>query len=316
MENLIFAIILSSVFTFLTTPFLIKFLRSRNIGQNIRYFGPKSHFSKKDTPNLGGIVIMLAFILIYPFVVKFSLFHLIFILVIFGNGIIGFVDDYLNIKKRESLGIKARYKLLFQTILSSIFIFYFFYYTEESSCVYIPFLKKTLNLGYLYILFGILIIVGTTNAVNLTDGLDGLACGCIIIAMISYINFSLVLNNTDVALFGAIITGAVLGFLWYNIYPAKIFLGNTGSFFLGSSLAIMAILTKQEFLLIIIGGIFLIEAISVIIQVIYFRATGGKRIFKMTPIHHHFEEIGWSETQISIRFWILGIILALIGLKL
>ncbi len=296
----------------------------------VRSYAPDSHQIKKGIPTTGGIfIIASAGLAILFFANLRSRFLLISLLVIFSLALVGFIDDALKARRGSSRGLKTRYKLLIQFIFACLVAFYLYYQPGFSKYLNIPFAGVSLNLGWLYIPLIISIIVATPNSVNLTDGLDGLAAGCVLIAgsgyaFLSYIAgsslFFLYLNINYVSgageltvLWGALL-GAVVGFLWYNTYPARIFMGETGAQVLGGALAITAILIKQEVLLLLIGGIFVIEALSVFLQVFSFQTT-GKRIFRMSPLHHHYELKGMQEPKIVVRFWIMAAFLVLLGLS-
>jgi phospho-N-acetylmuramoyl-pentapeptide-transferase len=299
----------------------------------IRQDGPDEHLIKKiGTPTMGGIMILIGIIigtLLWADLENHYIWFLIFVVSSFG--ILGAIDDYLKIKKRNSIGLSSKLKFLLQIILAIIAINYLNNVIDHSHLknLYFPFFKNlVLNLGLFFFPFCIFIIVGSSNAVNLTDGLDGLATVPVILvatcfAFISYVVGNIVFSNYlqipyienvgEAAIFCGSIMGSCLGFLWYNAPPAKIFMGDTGSLSLGSSLGAVSIISKHEIVLAIVGGLFVLETASVVIQVISFKLT-GKRIFKMAPIHHHFEKKGWPESTVVIRFWIISIILALIGL--
>jgi phospho-N-acetylmuramoyl-pentapeptide-transferase len=299
----------------------------------IRQDGPDEHLIKKvGTPTMGGIMILIGIIigtLFWADLKNHYIWFLIFVVSSFG--ILGAIDDYLKIKKRNSIGLSPKLKFLLQIILAIIAINYLNNVIDHSHLknLYFPFFKNlVLNLGLFFFPFCIFIIVGSSNAVNLTDGLDGLATVPVILvatcfAFISYVVGNIVFSNYlqipyienvgEAAIFCGSIMGSCLGFLWYNAPPAKIFMGDTGSLSLGSSLGAVSIISKHEIVLAIVGGLFVLETASVVIQVISFKLT-GKRIFKMAPIHHHFEKKGWPESTVVIRFWIISIILALIGL--
>ncbi len=299
----------------------------------IRQDGPDEHLIKKiGTPTMGGIMILIGIIigtLLWADLKNHYIWFLIFVVSSFG--ILGAIDDYLKIKKKNSIGLSSKLKFLLQIILAIIAINYLNNVIDHSHLknLYFPFFKNlVLNLGLFFFPFCIFIIVGSSNAVNLTDGLDGLATVPVILvatcfAFISYVVGNIVFSNYlqipyienvgEAAIFCGSIMGSCLGFLWYNAPPAKIFMGDTGSLSLGSSLGAVSIISKHEIVLAIVGGLFVLETASVVIQVISFKLT-GKRIFKMAPIHHHFEKKGWPESTVVIRFWIISIILALIGL--
>lgn len=303
------------LFSLAVGPMVIKYLRKIKLGQNIRAEGPKSHLEKKGTPTMGGVMIIAAVLLSTAIWGRLDVKLLWMIAMTGGFGLIGFLDDYIKTAMKRSLGLRAREKLFGQFILSALLAFYVFFTPELGSHVTVPFWKININLGYFYIPFAIFVAVAGTNAVNLTDGLDGLAAGTSAIAFATYFLLSIGVNESGLAVFSAAAVGACIGFLWFNAYPAKVFMGDTGSLALGGAISTLAILTKTEFLLIIIGGVFVLETLSVIIQVIYFKITGG-RFFRMAPLHHHFELAGWHETKIVIRFWILGLILAAVALQI
>ena len=314
------------------TPF-INFFSARQMHSPIREDGPEEHIIKKiGTPTMGGLLILLGLfsgVLLWGDLLNPYIWFLIYIVGSFG--LLGVYDDYKKIKFNNSSGISLKIKIIFQITLAffGILILIYFVDSPELKNLYFPFFKNLLiHLGWFFIPFYIIVIVGSSNAVNLTDGLDGLAtvpvilvAGCF--AFISYVTGNIVFSEYlqipyiqgtgEVAVFCGSIIGACLGFLWFNAPPAKIFMGDTGSLALGGSLGAVGIITKHEIVLAITGGLFVFEAISVIVQVISFKLT-GKRIFKMAPIHHHFEKKGWSESTVVIRFWIISIIFAMIGL--
>lgn len=320
-------------------PRIIRKLRQLQIGEEIRTDGPQSHIKKAGTPTMGGIIIMLAIIVS---LVLWADFTNIYILLIFlatiPMALVGFLDDYLKVVSKIEKGLISKYKLLGQIILGLAIGTIIYFHPEFegiNSNTSLPFFKNLeIDFGVLYIAFVTFIVAGTSNAVNLTDGLDGLAAGLCAIAFLAFagmsyvtghVNFSDYLNiiylpkSGELTVFCSAVFGASLGFLWYNAHPAEVFMGDTGSLALGSALGAVAILIKKELLLIIIGGVFLIEVLSVIIQTSCFKfsrkRTGtGRRIFKMAPIHHHFELLGWPESKVVIRFWIIGILLALMTL--
>lgn len=333
------AAMLALVICFFLGPKIIRMLRDRQIGEEIREDGPETHLVKKGTPTMGGLIILFAVLLpTFLFANLQNPFVQIILVTVIWMGLIGFLDDYLKVVKKMKKGLVARYKMVGQ-ILLGLLVAIWIQYTPEFKDVWsitsVPFLKNVeINFGILYPLFVILVITGTSNAVNLTDGLDGLAAGLLAIAFgvfgaIAYItgrvDFSDYLNILylpgagELTVFAAAIAGACLGYLWFNAAPAEVFMGDVGSLSTGAALGSMAILLKKEFLLLIIGGVFVWEAVSVMLQVGYFRwtkkATGeGKRLFLMAPIHHHFELKGWPESRVVIRFWIIGILLALFSL--
>jgi len=314
------------------TPF-IKLFSTNQILDPIREDGPSDHIVKKiGTPTMGGVLILIGLfsgILLWGNLSSIYICFLIYIVASFG--LLGAYDDYQKIKLKNSSGVSFKFKIISQIIIAiigTILLTYFSDYNELKN-LYFPFFKNlVINLGWFFIPFSVFIIVGSSNAVNLTDGLDGLATVPVILvaacfAFISYVTGNIVFSDYlqipyiegvgEASVFCGAIIGACLGFLWFNAPPAKIFMGDTGSLALGGSLGAVGIITKHEIVLAITGGLFVLEAISVIVQVISYKLT-GKRVFKMAPIHHHFEKKGWAESTVVIRFWIISIVLALIGL--
>lgn len=327
----IYAAITALVISFIIGPWLIRTLTQLQLGQQIRKVGPESHFIKQGTPTMGGALILLAIVL--PTLLWADLSNLyvwVTLLVTVGYGAIGFADDYRKIRLKSSDGITARQKMFWQLLIALAAGSVLFAHPAFETTLAVPFFKGLKpDLGWFYIPFAMLVIVGASNAVNLTDGLDGLAIGPVIIASGTYLLFAYVAGHAQVAAYLQIssisgagelavlcgsMVGAGLGFLWFNSYPAQVFMGDVGSLSLGGALGTIAVVTKQEIVLVIVGGIFVMEALSVIFQVTSFRLW-GKRIFRMAPIHHHFELKGWPEPKIIVRFWIISIILALIALS-
>ncbi|MDQ1912989.1 phospho-N-acetylmuramoyl-pentapeptide-transferase [Paenibacillus sp. GD4] len=293
-------------------PLFIPLLRRLKFGQQIRTDGPQGHLKKAGTPTMGGIIIMLALAVAVLRFGEKNLETVILLVASLGYGFIGFLDDYIKILFKRSLGLTAKQKLLGQLIVS-IIVCVMLSMVGHSTDIRIPYLDFTFDLSWLYFPFVIFLMLGTSNAVNFTDGLDGLLAGTSAIAFGAYSIIALSNSQPNVAIFSAAMVGAVLGFLVFNAHPAKVFMGDTGSLGIGGGLAAVAILTKAEILLAMIGGVFVVEVLSVIIQVVSFK-TRGKRVFKMSPIHHHFELVGWSEWRVVISFWTAGLILAGIGL--
>ncbi|PWK11630.1 phospho-N-acetylmuramoyl-pentapeptide-transferase [Tumebacillus permanentifrigoris] len=296
-------------------PLFIPFLRRLKFGQSIRQEGPQSHQKKSGTPTMGGMIFLVALTIT---TLKFSdrefeTYLLLFVTI--GYGIVGFLDDYIKVALKRNLGLKARQKLLGQIILGVVLYVVLYYAGIIDMKVNIPFIDTPLNLGFFYLPFLVLMVIGMSNAVNLTDGLDGLAAGTTAIAFGSYAILAWWTSNMEVAVFCAATVGALLGFLVFNVHPAKVFMGDTGSLALGGALATVAILTKTEIYVFLIGGVFVAEVLSVILQVISFQ-TFGRRIFKMSPLHHHFELIGWSEWRVVGTFWTVGLLLAVGSLAL
>jgi phospho-N-acetylmuramoyl-pentapeptide-transferase len=297
------------------SPKFIEFLRRREFGQNIREDGPQEHHAKAGTPTMGGIIIFTAVTI--PFLLLWDGDERA--LGVFGVALacalLGFADDYTKLVKKRSLGLRGRTKLVI-TLLISLGLWYVA--TRRANLpdtLSLRVIDAQIDLGYLYPVFIYLVVAGTTSAVNLTDGLDGLAAGSVAIVLLAYIGITFTTGQVELARVAACVAGACVGFLWFNSFPASIFMGDTGSLGLGGAVAALAVMTKTEVLLIIIGGIFVIEALSVLIQVFSFQ-TFRKRVFLMAPIHHHFELKAWSETKIILRFWIVATICSAIGFTL
>jgi len=328
----IFASITALLICLVVGPWLIRKLQSLQIDQQIREDGPQSHLVKKGTPTMGGVLIIFAVVISTLLWANFSVKYVwLILLVTVGYGLIGFVDDYRKLTGKNSKGISGKTRLAAE-ILIAVFVSMILYLKPGfNSQITIPFFKTVLpNLGWGYVLLSTFIIVGAANAVNLTDGLDGLAIGPAIICFATYVLFAYLAGNVKVAsylqityvsgagelaVFCGALVGAALGFLWFNAYPAEVFMGDVGSLSLGGALGTMAIITKQEILLAIVGGIFVVETFSVIFQVGYFKLTHGKRIFRMAPLHHHFELKGWAEPKVIVRFWVISILLALMAIS-
>lgn len=329
----IWAIVTAFLITLIIGPKIIRWLEKKQVKQVIREDGPETHFEKKGTPTMGGIMILIS--LFVSVILWGDLTNKYIYITLFGTmalGLLGFVDDYKKVKEASSRGVPGKIKILVQFLVGlvvGIFIYYDPSFKDGFAVPFIKFVERYWNLGFLMIPFVILVIAGTSNAVNLTDGLDGLAIVPVMTTAFVFMLLSYITGNIKIAtylqvpyvagigelsVFCAAMVGSGLGFLWFNAYPAIVFMGDTGSLALGGALAIVALLSKHPFLLIIAGGIFVIEAVSVIIQVISFKLT-GKRIFRMAPIHHHFEKKGNYETHIVIRFWIVSIMLALLTLS-
>jgi phospho-N-acetylmuramoyl-pentapeptide-transferase len=315
-------------------PAMIRWLRKAQIGQSIREEGPRTHLAKAGTPTMGGLLILLAVVSATILWMDLSnRFVWIALATLVGVGAVGFADDWTKVTKRRSLGLTGRGKLVPQFLMAFAVAFAIQQWAGHgaiSTAITFPFLKRVLpDLGVLYIPFVALVVVGSSNAVNLTDGLDGLATGAVGIAAGTYAVLAYVTGNAvaarylqipfipqsgELAVFCGALVGAALGFLWFNCHPADVFMGDVGALPLGAAIAAVAVMTKQEVLLAIVGGLFVIEALSVIIQVASFKTT-GKRVFKMAPLHHHFELLGWAESRVIIRFWILAILFAVLGLS-
>jgi phospho-N-acetylmuramoyl-pentapeptide-transferase len=321
--------------SFFLGPRLIRLLERRAIGQEIRAEGPKAHYAKKGTPSMGGILIILCTLVptllwgnlsnAYVWVATLSM-------VLFG--LVGLVDDVLKVRRKQSLGLRPGQKMALQIGLAAAVGLVFIWmgsHGQFSLNLMFPFFKKWLPyLGWFYLPWIVFILVGSSNAVNLADGLDGLAIGLTLISASAltalayiagnvnwsgYLNIAHVPLAAELTVFAGAFAGACLGFLWFNCHPAQVFMGDVGALSLGGTMAVIALLIKQEFLLFTVAGVFILEALSVLIQVTYFKLSGGKRVFKMAPLHHHFELSGWPEGRVVIRFWILGIIFALFSLS-
>jgi phospho-N-acetylmuramoyl-pentapeptide-transferase len=325
------ALVLAIIISLIWGKFFIVFMQKKQFGQVIRELGPESHQKKKGTPTAGGIF-MIGAIIISTFICGnyLSGTFLIGLFVLLSYFVLGFFDDYQKILKKNTKGVSARGKLFWQFMTALIAMFALVHFNLIDTKLYVPFLKTPLlDLGWAYLLFGSLVIVGSSNAVNLTDGLDGLAIGPIMtsagsLGLIAYLtghnelSHYLLIPHVESAgellILCAAIVGAGAGFLWYNAYPAQVFMGDVGSLSLGGVLGLMAVATKSELLYVIIGGVFVVEALSVILQVGSFKLR-GKRVFKMAPIHHHFELSNWPETKVIVRFWIISALLAIIAIS-
>lgn len=306
-------ILVSFTIPLIVSPFFINYLKKHNVGQKIRQEGPNLHQHKTGTPTMGGVIVILTLITIVLFLVPYNKYVLWSLIITVGFGLIGLVDDLIKYLKKRSLGLLTMQKLFLQIGFALIVAYFVQQSTDLGTEIYLPFIKNSIDLGIMFVPFVVLVMISSVNAVNLTDGLDGLAGGLIIIAMFSFALIAYIQNVLPMSLFALIVAFISLGFLIYNFYPAQIFLGDVGSLALGGALASVAIFTKTELLLLVLGGVFVIETLSVILQVVSVKLR-GKIIFKMSPIHHHFELCDWKEPKIIIRFWITGVILALIGI--
>ena len=328
----IFAILTALVISLVIGQWFIKKLQELQIGQYIREDGPQSHLSKKGTPTMGGLMIIFAIVAATLLWVDLTNPYIwMLIVVTLGFGFIGFLDDYLKVVKKHNQGLTGRQKLLGQAVVALVPAVWLYLSPNFNTTLTIPFFKQfNPDLGWLFIPFAVFIIVGTANAVNLTDGLDGLAIGPVTIAAGFYLVFAYlaghktiaaylavpyVRNVGEVSIFLGAVVGAGVGFLWFNSYPAQVFMGDVGALALGGILGTAALAIKQEILLAIVGGLFVVEALSVILQVGFFKVSNGKRIFRMAPLHHHFELKGWSEPKVIVRFWIIAIVLGLLSLS-
>ena len=323
------AIVVAIVLTIVLMPAWIKFLKSSHIGQQVRADGPESHLVKQGTPTMGGVVMLVSVVVVALVVGKPTAETFALLAATVLTGVLGLIDDASKVVKERSLGLTPKAKLVGQFAIATVFCLVAVNWLDVAPTVEIPFLI-TFDLGvlttvvpvgdgiaipWLYLIFVDVLLVGLCNAVNLTDGLDGLAAGTVMIVMIVMAAIAYRSDMLEPAIFGAALAGACIGFLWFNSFPADIFMGDTGSLALGMSLGCLAVLTKSEFIVLIIGGLFVAEALSVMIQVLYYKKT-KKRIFLMAPLHHHFEKKGWSETKVVVRFWIISGVLAACGFSL
>ena len=326
------AVLTALAISLLLGPWVIERLKRLKLTQQIREDGPKSHLDKAGTPTMGGILIIFSILVsVFLWADLTNKYIWIMIIAIVGFGMIGLVDDYLKTTRHNAKGLRAWYKFGAQIVVALIIGLLLYYdpsdpYTSKLS---IPFFKKWLiDMGWFYIPFSVLVIVGASNAVNLTDGIDGLAIGLVGIAVLAngalvyisghsvfarYLHVLYLPGTGELTVFCGAMFGAAIGFLWYNSYPADVFMGDVGSLGLGGALGTLAVITKHEIVLAVVGGIFVVETLSVILQVVSYKLT-GRRIFKMAPIHHHFELRGWPEPKVIVRFWIIGIVLALLSL--
>ena len=326
------AVITALIVSFALGPGMIAWLRRLKVGQQVRDDGPQTHLSKKGTPTMGGLLIIAALtssVFLWSDLTNRYVWVVLFATLAFGG--IGFWDDYLKVVKKHSTGLRVFEKFGLQIAASLLIGIYLYYYSGDSKAAQlsVPFMKTLfINLSWFYIPFVAVVIVGSSNAVNLTDGLDGLAIGLVGIAatanavivylggnkvIADYLRILYIPGSGELAIFCGALLGASLGFLWYNAHPADVFMGDVGSLSLGGALGTLAVVTKHELILVIVGGIFVMETVSVILQVASYKLR-GKRIFRMAPIHHHFEQIGWPESKVIVRFWIVGILLALVSI--
>jgi phospho-N-acetylmuramoyl-pentapeptide-transferase len=340
------AALVALLISLLVGPWMIRMLRKHQIGEEIRTDGPQTHLSKAGTPTMGGLMVLVAVAVPTLLFANLTNFYVLLTLLAFlWMGAVGFLDDYLKAVRKTKKGLVARYKLLGQFGLGALIAVFIMLYpglfghnfAEQATRTTLPFFKNVMfNFGLLYPLVVLVVVTGTSNGVNLTDGLDGLAIGVTSLAAAAFMAISYVTGNVNFAqylniiyldgageltIFCAAMLGAGLGFLWYNGYPAQVFMGDTGALALGAGIGTMAILLKKEFFLVVIGGIFVLEALSVIIQRVYFKYTKkrygeGRRVFLMAPLHHHFEQLGWHESKVVVRFWIVQVLLVLVSLTM
>lgn len=327
----IYAVLTALILCLIIGPYMIEFLKKYQIGQYIRDEGPSHHLAKKGTPTMGGVLIIMVVLfatLAWADLKNIYVWLVLFVLV--GFGIIGFLDDYLKVVRKKNDGLAGKYKFTLQIAVASVIAAVLYSLPAYSTKLSVPFLKNMHpDLGWIYIVFVVFIIVGTSNAVNLTDGLDGLAIGPVIVSTLvfiiityvaghakisSYLLIPFINGSGELAVLCGAVFGASLGFLWFNTYPASVFMGDVGSLPLGALLGSVAVISKHELLLVIVGGIFVLETVSVITQVASYKIN-RKRIFLMAPLHHHYELKGWQEPKIIVRFWIIAIILGLVALS-
>lgn len=312
-RELTFTAMIGFLIVIILGPIFIPMLARFKFGQTVRDEGPQSHLAKNGTPTMGGVMMIVAILITGLTRATISKGLIVGLICIVGFGFVGFLDDFIKIKMKRSLGLKAYQKIILQFALALYIAYYQYSASPSATQLVIPFTNHIINLGIWYIPFMMIFIIGTVNAVNLTDGLDGLASGVTLIVSCFFILFAVSISNSDVAILAAATAGACLGFLGFNAYPAKVFMGDTGSMALGGAVVAFATLTNSPLLIVIVGFIYLAEALSVMIQVTYFKLTNGKRIFKMAPLHHHFEQCGWPETRVVFVFWIVTVVLCWIG---
>ena len=327
-----YAALTALVLSLVIGPWLIRRLRHLKVGESIRADGPRTHLSKSGTPTMGGMLMLsaiVAAVVVWQDLENFYTWVMLAATV--GFGAIGFVDDYLKVFRKKAAGLRAGVKFTGQTLVSLVVVLLLFLQrNEHTTLLYLPFLKNpVLDLSYFYIPFAVVYLVGFSNAINLTDGLDGLAAGLVIMvgltfAVLSYLagrldyaaylQIPFISQSWEISVYSLALVGAAVGFLWFNSHPAEIMMGDTGSLSLGGVIGVMALIIKKEILLFVVGGVFVLEVMSVAIQVVSFKLT-GKRVFKMAPLHHHFELLGWTESKVVIRFWILGGLFAILSLS-
>lgn len=313
MEKLILTMGISAILTLVQGPIAIPMLQRLKFGQSIRDEGPQRHLQKAGTPTMGGIMFLLALAVATLVVVPTSPTILLLVGTTVAYGILGFLDDFIKVVMKRNLGLRAKQKLIGQIAISAVLAFVAAFGLDLGTGISIPFTSYVLDWGWwFYLVFVLIVTVGTTNAVNLTDGLDGLATGITIITSLAFGVVALVKHDLQSALFAGAVAGSLMGFLAFNLHPARVFMGDTGSLALGGALAAIAVVTKTELLLPIIGGVYVVETLSVIIQVISFKTT-GRRVFRMSPLHHHFELLGWSEGKVVKSFWLAALVCSAVG---
>ena len=315
MQSVIIAVVIAAAVVLISGPFFIPMLHRLKFGQSIREEGPASHQAKSGTPTMGGIIIILGITLATLVAAPLTTEVLLALFIMLGHFLLGFLDDYIKVVKKRNLGLRAKQKLLGQIIIAIVTMVIGTRVLGIDTTIWVPVANIDIDISWGYYLLVLFVLVGTSNAVNLTDGLDGLASGTVAIAMSAYAVVCVRTGHPDLAIFCIAVVAACVAFLRFNAHPARIFMGDTGSLALGGAVAAAGILTHTEVLLAVIGLVFVCEALSVIIQVISFQTT-GKRVFRMSPIHHHFELGGWSENRVVFTFWGVGLIVAVIGLSM
>ncbi|EEX67830.1 phospho-N-acetylmuramoyl-pentapeptide-transferase [Mitsuokella multacida] len=313
MDKILLAAIFAAGLVLCIGPLLIPELHKLKFGQSIREEGPKSHQAKSGTPTMGGIMIILAIVVATVAAAPLTPAVLLALFITLGHFVLGFLDDYIKVVKKRNLGLKAKQKMLGQILIAIVTMIVGTRVLGIDTTIWIPIADVNVDIGIGYYFLVLFVLVGTSNAVNLTDGLDGLASGTVAIASGAYALVCYMTGHYDLAIFGVAMMMACLAFLRFNAHPAKVFMGDTGSLALGGAVAAVGILTHTEILLAVIGFVFVCEALSVIIQVISFKTT-GKRVFRMSPIHHHFELGGWKETKVVFVFWMVGLVASIVGL--
>lgn len=309
----LFSALLAFIVSLVAGPRIITYLKRLKLGQQVREDGPKTHLGKAGTPTMGGILIIVTTVIAVVVFPPLSDHNIILLFATVGFAALGFFDDFIKVVAKRSLGLRAREKLVGQFGIAVLVALYA--WARIGTDLFVPFAQNTIVLPpWLYLPFTVLVLVGTVNAVNLTDGLDGLAAGSTAIAATAFGLITWLLGYPDLALFSGALVGACLGFSWFNAPPAQVFMGDTGSLGLGAALGTIAVLSKTTLFLPIIGALFVIETLSVIFQVLYFKITRGQRLFRMAPLHHHFELLGWAESKVMIRFWLISLIFAVLGL--
>lgn len=311
-ENILWAFVIALVISIAMGPFMIPFLRRLKVGQSIREEGPSRHYAKAGTPTMGGIIIVTAVMVATFLMAGASVEALSAVVVMLAFGAIGFWDDYIKVVLKRSLGLRAREKLGLQLLAGILFGFLLVFYFQRGTEVVVPFIGYTFDWGAFYIPFVVIVLMSTANGVNLTDGLDGLAAGVTFFVVLAFALICIMTAHYNLTIFCGALAGACLGFLVFNRHPARVFMGDTGSMALGGAVAAVAAISKSELALVIIGGVYVIETLSVILQVISFQSM-RKRIFRMAPLHHHFELLGWPETRVVRLFWLMSLIFVVVG---